>query len=247
MNRLASFLLITLLASSGLAADEIRVAAASNFKAAISELAQRFEESTGHVVVLIFGSTGKHYAQIVHGAPFDLFFAADPARPERLEREGRALDGSRFTYAIGRLVLWSADARRVDDGDNVLAENSYRHLAIANPSLAPYGRAAKEALQALGLWDAVAPRLVTGENIAQAYQYVRSGNAELGLVAWSQVLQTGSQGSSWLVPDSLHAPIEQQCIALRPGEAAIRFMEFVRSQAGVEIIRAHGYGVPDDS
>jgi molybdate transport system substrate-binding protein len=247
MNRLASFLLIALLASSGLAADEIRVAAASNFKAAISELARRFEDSTGHDVVLIFGSTGKHYAQIVHGAPFDLFFAADRARPERLEREGRGLDGSRFTYAVGRLVLWSADAKRVDDGDNVLAENSYRHLAIANPSLAPYGRAAKEALQALGLWDAVAPRLVTGENIAQAYQYVRSGNAELGLVAWSQVLQSGSQGSSWLVPESLHAPIEQQCIALRAGEAAARFLEFVRSEAGVEIIRAHGYGVPDDS
>lgn len=247
MIRPVCILFLTLLASSGLAADEVRVAAASNFKEAITELSARFEDSTGHDVVLIFGSTGKHFAQVVQGAPFDAFFAADRARPERLERDGLAVRGTRFTYAVGRLVLWSPDPSLVDERGAVLASRKYRHLAIANPSLAPYGRAALEALDALGLTETVSPRLVTGENIAQAFQYVRSGNAELGLVARAQVRLAGSGGSAWPVPESLHAPIEQQCVLLRDSPAASDFLEFVRSEPGVEIIRAHGYGVPDDS
>lgn len=226
--------------------DQVRVAAASNFRVTLEEIGAEFEKQSAHEVVLIFGATGKHYAQIVHGAPFDLFFAADAERPERLDAEGLAVPGSRFTYAIGRLALWSTDEQRVDKEGRVIAQGQYRHLAIANPELAPYGRAAKETLQSLGLWETVSGQLVTGENIGQAFQFVASGNAELGLVAWSQLQGAGMGGSWWLVPGTLHQPIEQQAVQLRPGAAAESFMAFVRSAKAVEIIRAHGYGMPDD-
>lgn len=226
--------------------DQVRVAAASNFRVTLEEIGAEFEKQFAHDVVLIFGATGKHYAQIVHGAPFDLFFAADAERPERLDAEGLAVPGSRFTYAIGRLALWSTDEQRVDKDGRVISQGHYRHLAIANPELAPYGRAARETLQSLGLWETVSGRLVTGENIGQTFQFVASGNAELGLVAWSQLQGAGMGGSWWLVPETLHQPIEQQAVQLRPGAAAESFMAFVRSAKAVEIIRAHGYGVPDD-
>ena len=228
--------------------DEIRVAAASNFRDALEEISVEFEKQSSHDVVLIFGATGKHYAQVVHGAPFDVFFAADTARPERLEKEGLAVAGSRFTYAIGRLALWSTNADLVDPEGRVIGQGEYRHLAVANPDLAPYGRAAKETLQSIGLWETVSRRLVTGENIGQAFQFVASGNAELGLVAWSQLQHggPGTAGSWWLVPDTLHEPIEQQAVLLRPGPAAESFLAFVQSAKSLEILSAHGYGVPDD-
>lgn len=228
--------------------DEIRVAAASNFRDTLEQISVEFEKQSTHDVVLIFGATGKHYAQIVHGAPFDLFFAADAERPERLGAEGLAIAETRFTYAIGRLALWSTDGQLVDSEGRVIALGQYRHLAIANPELAPYGRAAKEALQSLDLWNTVSGRLVSGENIGQTFQFVASGNAELGLVAWSQLQGGGAgmRGSWWLLPDTLHRPIEQQAVQLRPGAAAESFMAFMRSARAVEIIRAQGYGVPDD-
>ena len=238
---------LVLFSTSGARADEIRVAAASNFKATLVRLAARFEMASGHELVLSYGSSGKQFAQIVHGAPFDVFLAADSERPIELESTGRAVAGSRFTYAIGRLALWSRDPGRADPGGLALARLDYRHLAIANPKLAPYGRAAREALDSLGLWDAVSGRLVMGENIGQTFQFVNSGNAELGLVAWSQVLQGGGKptGSYWLVPRELHRAIEQQAVLLSGKASAREFLEFLEGREAVEIIRSHGYGVPD--
>ena len=244
---LLSLATLVLFSSNGARADEIRVAVASNFKGAMAQLAARFEILSGHDLVLSYGSSGKQYAQIVHGAPFDVFFAADSARPAELENAGLAVAGSRFTYAVGRLALWSRDPGRAEPGERALAGHGYRHLAIANPKLAPYGRAARETLISMDLWDAVEGKLVMGENIGQTFQFVNSGNAELGLVAWSQILQGGGKptGSSWLVPQQLHRAIEQQVVLLSDKASARQFMEFVRSHEAVEIIRSHGYGVPD--
>ena len=225
--------------------DEVRVAVASNFRAAATDLAARFEALHDLDVVLAFGSTGKHYAQIVNGAPFAVFLAADSERPRRLEQAGIGIAGSRFTYARGHLVLWSADPDLVRENDDVLRSGRFRHLAIANPSLAPYGRAARETLQTLGLWQATEPRLVVGENVAQAFQFVSSRNAELGLVAWSQVVRHG-QGSWWRVPGEYHQPVDQQALQLDASNGATTFLEFLRGEHATALIRAHGYGVTDD-
>lgn len=228
-------------------ADEVRVAVASNFRPAMTALAARFEQSSRHEIVVIHGSTGKHYAQIVNGAPFDAFFAADAARPQRLEAERRIVPGSRFTYAIGRLVLWSKGEGRVDPDGQVLRTGSFNHLAIANPELAPYGAAARQVLRSLGLWEQLAGRLVRGENIGQAFQFVMTGNAELGFVARAQLLplQPAVQGSSWEPPQSLYDPIEQQAALLRDSPAGRQFMAFLRSEEARALIRASGYDVPD--
>jgi molybdate transport system substrate-binding protein len=249
MNRSFTRLLIALLclalAPSLSGADEIRVAAASNFRDAISDLARRFEAQTQHQVTLIFGSTGKQYAQILHGAPFDVFFAADAERPELLEQAGQAIPDSRFAYALGKLALWSPKADFVLPGGAVLTQGAFRYLAIANPDLAPYGKAARETLESLEAWDALSGQIVRGENIAQAFQFVKSGNAELGFVAWSQLqAETPLDGSYWLVPQQLHAPIEQQAVLLRENEAARAFLSFMRSEQAMTVIRAHGYDIP---
>jgi len=227
-------------------ADEIRVAAASNFRDAMSALAYQFEQATEHEVTLIFGSSGKQFAQIRNGAPFDAFFSADSTRPELLEREGLTVPGSRFTYALGKLVLWSPQADYVDPGGNILKSGDFRHLAIANPALAPYGEAAREALEAMGLWNQLGSRLVRGENMGQAFQFVFSGNAELGLVAWSQLMRNDAaiEGSYWLVPARYYNPIEQQAVLLRDTLAARMFMSFIRSDESARIIRAQGYDLP---
>lgn len=227
-------------------AEEIRVAVASNFRPALADIASSFEQTRGHGIDLIAGSTGKHYAQILNGAPFDIFLAADAARPARLESENRIVAGSRFTYALGRLALWSRDAGRVDAAGQVLRTGDYARLAIANPDLAPYGQAAREVLHALGLWEALRPRLVFGENIAQAFLFTHSGGAELGFVARSQLHEpgTGRGGSQWLVPDSLHAPIAQQAVLLRDGPVARDFIAFLRSPEAIKLIRDHGYETP---
>lgn len=226
---------------------EIRVAVASNFTAPIREIAARFEKSSGCRVTLAFGSTGKHYAQIVNGAPFDVFFAADAERPRRLEVEGVAVAGSRFTYAVGRLALWSPAEGFVDPEGKVLAAGGYDHLAIANPRLAPYGAAAQEVLEALGLWEELQGRLVRGENISQAHQFVSSGSAALGFVALSQVRPPGepAAGSCWLIPPSLYRPIEQQAVLLNDMPAARAFLDFVRGGEAREIIRSYGYDIPE--
>ncbi len=227
-------------------AEPIRVAVASNFKDAAKSIARRFQAVNDHRVTLIFGSTGKQYAQIRNGAPFHAFLAADALRPERLERESVAVPGSRFTYAVGKLVLWtpSTDFGSFDSG--ILARGEFRHLAIANPKLAPYGKAAQEVLQALGLWERLSARLVRGENIAQTFQFVRSGNAQIGFVAYSQLQGPGKQieGSFWAVPPALYGPLRQQAVLLKDHELAREFLSFLRTDEALSIIRAYGYDTP---
>ncbi len=227
-------------------ADEISVAVASNFRDAGKGIASHFERLSGHKVILVFGSTGKHYAQIKNGAPFEVYFAADALRPKLLEAEGVAQPGSRFTYAIGKLVLWSPKGNAVDPGGNVLEQGDYRHLAIANPRLAPYGKAAQEVLQRRGLWQALQDRFVRGENIGQTFQFVMSGNAELGFVSFSQIKRPGrpTAGSWWEIPQSLYSPIEQQAVLLQDNAPARAFLAFVRSEEALKIIRSYGYGTP---
>lgn len=228
-------------------AGEIRVAVASNFRLTLDELADRFESGGGHEIRVISGSTGKHYAQIVNGAPYDAFFAADAERPLRLEREQRCVPGSRFTYALGKLVLWSPQAGFVDPRGRILRDGRFRHLAIANPDLAPYGLAARQVLSSLELWEALAGRLVRGENIAQAFQFVASGNADLGFVSRAQLVLPGRSfgGSSWEPPQTLYDPIDQQAVLLRDSGPGRAFMAFVRSPEARALIRDHGYDVPD--
>jgi len=232
--------------SSHALASEIRVAVASNFSNAMATIADQFETESGHTLKLSFGSTGKHYAQIVNGAPFDIFFAADAKRPGLLEQEGQGIAGSRFTYALGKLVLWSPKPEFVDSHADILKQGTFRHLAIANPKLAPYGVAARQVLQSLELWQDMQGRMVRGENIGQAFQFVASGNAELGFVARSQVMRPGLEatGSAWAVPQFLYDPIEQQAVLLNDKQAARAFMSFVRSDEAIRIIREHGYQVP---
>ncbi len=234
------------LGSSQIMADEIRLAVASNFSDTIKVLSQRFTAATGHKVTVSLGSTGKHYAQIKHGAPFHAFFAADSRRPKLLESEQVALPGSRFTYAVGKIVLWSPKAGYVDADTQVLKQGKFRHLAIANPKLAPYGKAAREILQTREIWNQLRGRMVRGENIGQTFQFVKSGNAELGFVAYSQVKRPGQPltGSIWIVPQSLYSPIRQQAVLLKDNPPARAFMQFVRSKQALEVIQAYGYGVP---
>ena len=227
-------------------ADEIRVATASNFRQAMADLAYEFGQLSGHRVTPIVGSTGKHFAQIVNGAPFDAFFAADAKRPEQLEEQGLTIPDSRFTYAFGRLVLWSPEAELVDPQGEILKQQGFSRLAIANPLLAPYGLAARQTLENLGLWQNLATRLVRGENVAQAFLFVHSGNAELGLVAWSQIKNEGEpvEGSFWRVPEELYAPIDQQAVLLKDNEATRSFMAYIRSNKAAKIIQKHGYATP---
>lgn len=227
-------------------AGEIRVAVASNFAEAARTLARAFEQRTGHQVRLSVGSTGKHYAQIHHGAPFEVFLAADAKRPMLLEKEGKTVPGSRFTYAVGQLVLWSPDPGLVDEQGRVLDRRAFRHLAIANPRLAPYGLAAMEVLQQRGLWDDLQRRFVRGENIGQTFQFVASGNADLGFVAGSQlILDEGPRpGSYWRVPPILHTPIVQQAVLVKNEPIAIEFLAFLESEEGKSIIHQFGYETP---
>lgn len=225
-------------------ADEIKVAVASNFSRTLSVLSQQFEKQTGHRVKLLVGSTGKHYAQIVHGAPFDAYFAADSLRPALLEQAGLGQTQTRFTYAIGKLVLWSPVAHYVDPQGNILQNGSFQYLAIANPRLAPYGKAAMQVLQQRHLWTRYRKRLVRGENIGQTYQFIKSGNAQLGFIAYSQVLENKSSGSYWVVPQALYSPIEQQALLLTDNQTARDFLAFVRSSTAIDIISQHGYDKP---
>lgn len=240
------FLFAALLFSTFSHAEDVHVAVAANFTAPMQKLAQQFEQDSGHKVTLSFGSTGKFYAQIKNGAPFDVLLAADDATPAKLAKEGLAIADSRFTYAIGKLVLWSASSTLIDDKGEVLKQGGFTHLAIANPRLAPYGAAAIESLKALGLLETLQPKFVQGENIAQTFQFVVSGNAALGLVAMSQVYEDGKlkSGSAWVVPARLHAPIRQDAILLEKGKAnpaAAALLRFLKSESAKQLIRAYGY------
>ncbi|MFW2437918.1 MAG: molybdate ABC transporter substrate-binding protein [Arenicellales bacterium] len=230
-------------ASTQSMAAELRVAVASNFTRAMTSLIHQFEANTGHKVKLIFGSTGKHYAQIRNGAPFDAFFAADKKRPKLLEEEGLVVPGSRFTYAFGKLVLWSPEEHVVDSSGKVLEQGDFRYLAIANPRLAPYGRAAREVLQSRGLWGDMQGRIVRGENIGQSYQFVISGNAELGFVACSQLKfpEQRINGSYWKIPQALYSPIEQQAVLIKNTEAGRSFLSYIQSKEALKTINDHGY------
>lgn len=242
--RLAILLLLAVAASAR--ADTVQVAVAANFAAPAKEIAAQFQKDTGHQAVLSFGATGKFHAQIRNGAPFEVLLAADDTTPAQLEQEGAAVRGSRFTYAVGRLVLWSAQAGKVDAQGEVLRQGGFRHLAIANPKLAPYGSAAVETLRALKLLDALQGRLVQGENIAQAYQFAATGNAELAFVALSQVMVDGriAQGSAWVVPAQLHQPILQDAVLLRAGQgrpAAEAWLQYLRGDKARGVIGRYGY------
>jgi molybdate transport system substrate-binding protein len=227
-------------------AAEVSVAVASNVTVPMQKIAAAFERETGHKAVLAFGATGRFYAQVKNGAPFQVLVAADDETPARMEQEGLAVQGTRFTYAIGRLVLWSASPGVVDPQGEVLRKAAFARLAIADPKLAPYGRAAVEAMQKLGVSAPLQPKLVQGENIAQTYQFVASGNAQLGFVALSQVMVDGrmAHGSAWTVPSSLHAPIRQDAVLLANGKgqpAATALLTYLRGDAARTILRAHGY------
>lgn len=243
-------ILISLLATLGLAApvfaDEVKLAVAANFAAPVKLIAADFEAETGHKALISTGSTGSFYAQIKNGAPFEVFLAADDETPARIESEGGGVKGSRYTYAIGKLVLWSAQPGYVDARGEVLKKGDYRKLSIANPKTAPYGAAAVEVLKKLGLADAVQAKLVQGENITQAWQFVSSGNAELGFVALSQVWQDGKlgSGSAWIVPAADYAPIRQDAILLAKGEgkpAAEAFLKFLKGDKARAVIKSFGY------
>ena len=245
MKIIAGWLSVLMLAAPTQAA-EVMAAVAANFTAPMKMLAKSFEQDTGHKLVLSFGSTGSFYAQIKNGAPFDVLLAADSDTPLRLEKDGLGVAGSRFTYATGRLVLWSPKAGVVDDQGSVLRSGKFQRLAIANPKLAPYGAAAMQVLANLGLEATVQPKLVQGENIAQAYQFTASENAQIGFVALSQVFMQGhiSQGSAWVVQAHLHAPLQQDAIVLRkgqdnPGAQALRV--YLQSEKARRTLQTFGY------
>lgn len=236
-----------LLSMAGQATAEVaQIAVAANFTAPMKAIIQDFEQATGHEVKASYGSTGKLYAQIKNGAPFEALLAADQKRPSLLEEEGAAVPGSGFTYAIGTLVLWSADDQLVQDGPGLLKSGEFNKLSIANPKLAPYGEAAIETLEALGVKAAVEPKIVMGENIAQTYQFVDTGNADLGLVALSQVMVGGelSKGSGWIVPGDMHQPIRQDAVMLEKGQgnpAVGALLDYLKSEPARAIIHDYGY------
>jgi molybdate transport system substrate-binding protein len=249
-------LFVTVLAVGALAlatataahADQTNVAVAANFTDAATEIAQAFEEKTGHEAILSFGSTGQLYTQITQDAPFEVFLAADDERPRKAEDEGLAVPGSRFTYAIGKIVLWSKDPDLVH-GEATLKRGDFTKIAIANPTAAPYGAAAVQAMQALGVYDRLEPKIVQGNNIAQTYQFVETANAELGFVAASQVV-SANEGSRWEVPADLYEPIRQDAVLLENGadsEAAKAFVEFLRGPEAAPIIAKYGYGTAASS
>jgi len=247
MKRLAG-LLATLVIAAGAHAGEVQVAVAANFTAPMQQIAAAFAQDTDNKAVLAFGATGKFYAQINNGAPFEILLAADDETPARLDREKQTVPGSRFTYATGRLALWSARANYVDNQGKVLQGGSFAHLAIANPKAAPYGAAAVETLTRLNLMGSLQPKIVQGENIAQAHQFVSTGNAELGFVALSQVARDGkfTSGSGWIVPASMHSPIRQDAVILARGSAnptARALMDYLKSDKAKAIIRSYGYAL----
>jgi molybdate transport system substrate-binding protein len=242
------FLRFTLLALFACAASagEVQVAVAANFAGPMGPIGEAFTAATGHTLKLSIGSTGKFHTQIVSGAPFEVLLAADDETPRKLAAEGHAQAGTRFTYAIGKLVLWSATPGLVDAQGAVLASDKFKHIAIPNPKLAPYGAAGYEVLKARGLTDALAPKVVLGETIAQAYQFVATGNAEIGFVALSQVAVPGKPvaGSHWVVPANLYGEIKQDAVLLHAGQknpAAAALLAYLKTEPALKVMAAYGY------
>ena len=227
-------------------ADDVTVAVAANFTDPAKEIAAAFQKATGDTVTLSFGSSGAFYTQIANGAPFQVFLSADAERPTKAEQAGLGVSGTRFTYAVGSLVLWSASPGLVDSRGAVLQGDRFTKLAIADPAAAPYGAAAIQTMKSLGVYDRLQPKIVQGTSIAQAYQFVKTGNAELGFVALSQVVAEPG-GSRWIVPESMHDPIVQQAILLKVGadsKAARAFLAFLKGDQARTIIHRFGYGTP---
>jgi molybdate transport system substrate-binding protein len=237
-----------LAATSAAQADQTNVAVAANFTDAVTEIAEAFQEKTGHEAVLSFGSTGQLFTQITQDAPFEVFLAADVERPTKAVDEGFAVPGTQFTYAIGKIVLWSKDPELVQ-GEATLKSAGFTKLAIANPLTAPYGAAAVQAMEGLGVYEALEPKIVQGTNIGQTFQFVETGNAELGFVALSQVVND-TEGSRWDVSDDLYDPIKQDAVLLEKGadsEAAKAFLEFLKGLEAAPIIARFGYGTAASS
>ena len=246
LTRTLSLLLTGLLISLSTSAETVQIAVAANFTAPMQQIAADFEKDTGNKAVLSFGATGKFYAQITNGAPFEVFLSADDETPAKLEKELLIAPHSRFTYAIGKLVLWSAQEGYVDAKGEILKTGEFKHLSLANPKTAPYGAAAIEALKKLGAFERVEPRIVQGENIAQAHQFVATGNAELGFVALSQAYKDGkiTSGSAWIVPTNLYAPIRQDAAVLAKGlhnPAATALADYLKSDKARAVIKSYGY------
>ncbi len=246
-RRLCVVLLSAFSASAQVQADEVSLAVAANFTVPMQKIAAEFEKDTGYKVVASFGSTGKFYAQIKNGAPFEILLAADDETPAKLVAEGAAVKGSQFTYAIGKLVLWSTKPAVVDGAGEVLKSGGFSHIALTNPKLAPYGAAGVETMKALGVYAALEPKIVMAETITQAYQFIDSGNANLGFVALSQVLKDGKiEGSYWMVPAKLYTPIRQDAVILDKGKAkpaAETLMKYLKSDKAKAIIQSFGYGL----
>lgn len=245
MHKLLASLLLSITAVATHAA-EVSVAVAANFTAPMNKIAAAFEQDTGHKAVLSFGATGKFYAQIKNGAPFQILLAADQETPAKLEQEGQIVAGSRFTYATGRVVLWSKQPGLVDDKGEVLKKGNFEKLAIADPKLAPYGAAGVEVMDKLGVRQALQPKIVQGENIGTAFQFVSTGNAALGFVALSQIMVDGkiSEGSAWVVPLNLHSPIRQDAVALsnsKDNPAAAALLTYLKGDKAKAIIKSFGY------
>lgn len=244
--RLAAVLYVTAMATA-VQAGEISVAVAANFTDATRDIVPLFEKATGHKVKVSFGSTGKLYAQIEHGAPFEVFLAADTRRPKKAESEGLAVVGSRFTYAMGKLALWSPKAAAFDDAETFLKSGTFNHVAMANPKTAPYGMAAQQVMEHIGVWKQLQPKLVRGDSIAQTFQFTATGNAEVGFVALSQVnAWKKSKGTQWTIPQDYYTPIEQQAVLLKKGAdntAARAFLDFLKGDDAQAVITGYGYGV----
>ncbi len=246
MKKRVSILFALVALGNGAQAAQVNVAVAANFTAPMQKIAAQFEKATGHKAILSFGSTGKFYAQIQHGAPFQVLLSADDTTPARLEQEGLGVKGSRFTYAIGKLVLWSKRANVVDDKGEVLKSGTFDRLALADPKLAPYGAAAIQTMTKMGLLAQLTPKFVRGENISQTFQFIATENAQLGFVALSQVYVDGkiTEGSAWLVPANLYAPIRQDAIMLSNGRdnaAAMALVNYLKGEQAQAVIRSFGY------
>jgi molybdate transport system substrate-binding protein len=242
-----SVLCFSVAASASQAATTL-VAVASNFTNPMTDIAAAFEKATGYSANLSFGSSGKFVAQLENGAPFEVFLSADANSPKKLQQDGFTVSGSQFTYAVGKLVLWSATPGLVDEQGKILSAGGFKHLALADPKLAPYGAAAVEVLQQLGVFSTLQPLFVQGENIAQTQQFISTGNAELGFVALSQVIDNGkiATGSGWIIPDNLHSPILQDAVLLKKGAenpAALALLKFLKSPQAQAIIRQYGYSI----
>jgi molybdate transport system substrate-binding protein len=245
MQKIFLFLLCLCLGAQAIAA-QTTIAVAANFTDATRDLVPLFEQTTGHYVKVSFGSTGKLYSQIENGAPYEVFLAADDKRPAKVENDGLAVSGTRFTYAQGKLALWSSSPGLFKDGEVYLTQNAFKRVAIANPKTAPYGLAAQQVMEHLGMWDMLQSKIVRGDSIAQTFQFVATGNAQVGFVAFSQVKAwSGVKGSFWEIPANYHGPIAQQAVLLKNGEdnpAAKAFLEFLKSPKAREVITSYGYG-----